>query len=287
MMQALNGVLIDHILYVTAPPAPRFSLLSALIPHLYALTKSYPIQSAEQFISKLSLMQKNLSRGLAQGAISESSRTWPGPSELALLRTIAIVWPTSDMNHAVVNPARLLMGTYLGLCPIRSLRDVARGLFLCTLFLQYEAQSKRLVPAVINFLAKTLLLLAPHRFKDTASLPGSFPAPEFLSDHLTVLSINGKKAKSLSIRQPDLSRFFDDEPCIDEQNKVDLLDLVLDLWRKFADLYKGLDGFVELYQPLHELLQGVTTKMLPQGLQVCIFTGHFTTWLILMDYRHA
>ncbi len=60
-------------------------------------------------------MHKNLKRGLSKGALDPEAKTWPGLQELSLLRVIGQIWPTSDMNHHVVSPARLLIGAYLGL----------------------------------------------------------------------------------------------------------------------------------------------------------------------------
>ncbi|THH27646.1 hypothetical protein EUX98_g6552 [Antrodiella citrinella] len=279
-LQALTGVLIDHILYITPPPSPRFTLLSALIPHLYALSKSYPIQSAEHFMAKLTLMQKNLNRGLAHGVTLETSRTWPGLPELSLLRIVSIIWPTSDLNHPVVNPARVLMGSYLGLCRIRSVQDMASGLFLCTIFLQYEALSKRLVPEVINFLAISLLHLVPHKLKDASTLSGGFPVPG-LNTESPSLRMLGKKATGLAIDKPDIARYFGDTPLADEQGKVNLAGLTLDLLCRFADLYKGLDGFIELYQPLHDLLSEVTPKGLSKDLLVKVESSKDTIGRLL------
>lgn len=84
-------------------------------------------------------MQKNLARGLAQGALLPDSRTWPGSAELALLRLVGIVWSTSDLNHAVGTPAMLLIGQYLAQARVRRLNDIASGLFLCTLALQVRS----------------------------------------------------------------------------------------------------------------------------------------------------
>lgn len=81
-------------------------------------------------------MQKNLVRGLSRGAQLPDSKTFPGPSELALLRLIGAIWSTSDLSHPVVTPAMLLIGQYLGQCRVRNLSDLASGLFLCTLVLQ-------------------------------------------------------------------------------------------------------------------------------------------------------
>lgn len=111
-------------------------VVDAILPHLVELSEAYPIRSAEEFVEKLKFMQKNLNRGL-HDPLSPSSKTFPGVPELILLRVLGGIWSTSDMKHAVVGPARYLMGAYLGLPRIRSLADIASGLFLCTLF--YEA----------------------------------------------------------------------------------------------------------------------------------------------------
>jgi nucleolar protein 14 len=84
---------------------------------------------------KLNLLQKNFTRGL-QDPLDPSSKTFPGSAELVFLRVLGAVWSTSDMKHAVVGPARYLMGAYLGLGRVRDLKDIASGLTLCSLFIQ-------------------------------------------------------------------------------------------------------------------------------------------------------
>ena len=212
-------------------------------------------------------MHKNLKRGLAKGALDLEAKTWPGLAELSLFRVIGSVWPTSDMNHAVISPARLLMGAYLGLGRVRALPDLASGLFLCTLYLQFEHLSKRLVPEAINFLINTVLHLCPNQFKDASSFPGSFPSPDFRSDLCRPLNINVKKVVGLSVEKPNLAGILcgDDSG---EQTKVDLLALAVDLLKRFADIYYGLDGFIELYQPIRDIIPKLDAKKLPTDLEV-------------------
>ena len=266
--QGLNTVLIEHILYITTPPTPRFTVLASLLPHLASLTKTYPIQSAESFVEKLALMHKNLKRGLSKGATDLDAKTWPGLPELSLFRVIGQLWPTSDMNHPVISPTRLLMGAYLGLGRVRSLRDIASGLFLCSLFLQYEKFSKRFVPEAINFLVNSVLHLAPLSYTNVASLPGSFPAHDFKTSLTLSLALDEKKAKKLSLNKPDLVKCLCTEH-LGEQDKVDLLGLSLELLGRFADVYKGLDGFIELFTPISDILQGVKHDSMPSDLTVC------------------
>jgi nucleolar protein 14 len=274
-LQVLTSVLLDHILYISAPPTPRFAVLESLLPHLVTLTISYPAQSAQYFVAKISIMHKNLVRGLSHGSLDPKAKIWPGLPELLLLRVIGSLWPTSDMRHAVISPTRLLMGAYLGLGRVRSLSDVASGLFLCTLFLQYEALSKRLVPEAINFLVNAVLHLAPHRFKDVAALPGCFPAPDFQSDLCRPLMLNAKQARDAVVQKADLVVALGDRT-LDEQTKLDLLGLTVELLKRFADTYKSLPGFIELYEPIDAVLRGVESEKLPLAYQVSTRSAHYS-----------
>lgn len=259
-------MLIDHIIYVAATPDPSLAVANALLPHVTQLSQKYPIPAAEAFIVKLKLMNKNLNRGLSNGPTLLASKTWPGLAELTLLRVIGVIWSTSDKTHAVGGAARLLIASYLGLARVRSVIDIASGLFLCTMVLQYEHLSQRFVPEVVNFLFNTILHLAPHSFRSTEKVPGSFPSPDFLSEHCPSMRLS-KKAKEYAVQKPDLLTLLADGGDI-EQKKVDLLACALELSARFAELYKSLDGFVELFSPLLDLLAAVETKYYSPSLKV-------------------
>jgi nucleolar protein 14 len=160
----------------------------------------------------------------------------------------------------------MLMGAYLGLCRVRSLCDIASGLFLCTLFFQYESLSKRFVPEAINFLIGVFLHLSPTKYKGAASLPGSFPAPDFRSEPCQRLMLKVKKPTPKP-GKGNLPHLLTLEKST-EQAKVDLLALTLDLLGRFAELYKGLDGFVELYGPILDVLQYGETDNWDEDLQL-------------------
>jgi nucleolar protein 14 len=219
----------------------------------------YPRQIADHFIGKLVLMQKNLKRGLSRGA-----KTWPSLPELVLLRVLGALWPTSDMHHIVVTPARLLMGSYLGLCKIRSLADATSGLFLCTLFLQYESLSKRFVPETINFLIGVIQSLSPRRGASIVSRKSTLSS---LRHNERLCVIDNGEAAELTLNRPDLVTLIGDEK-ISAQANVDLLGLAIDLLAQFSEAYKALDGFVELYSPVLEVLNGANPDVLCPMLQV-------------------
>jgi nucleolar protein 14 len=199
-------------------------------------------------------MQRNLKHGLSQGPSNPGSKTWPGLPELTLLHVISALWPTSDLHHVVISPARILMGSYLDLCRVRSFADLASGLFLCTLYLQYESLSKRFVPEAINFVITAILHLVPKGYESASALPGSFPAPDFHSELHQRLRISAKSSKGLIPAKADLPALLGTlEP--GEQDKTDLLALAIDVLGCYADMYKGMEGFIELYDPILKIIE--------------------------------
>ncbi|KAG9081145.1 nucleolar complex protein 14 [Ceratobasidium sp. 370] len=263
-LQSLVGTLLDHMLHSASPPSPSFSLVSSLTPHIYALSTDYPTVAAQVFISKIALMQKNLARGLAHDPLSPDARTWPGTVELTLLRLVGAIWSTSDLNHAVGTPAMLLIGQYLAQARVRRLSDIAAGSFLCTLVLQYESFSKRLVPEAINFLVNACLHLAPHKFT-LKSLPGWFPAPDLNSAICQNLRL--KASGKATPNTPNLSALLSLEGNGEAQDKVDVLALAFTLLAKFTQMYASLDGFAELFSPVRKVLEGLALSKQSDKLQ--------------------
>lgn len=51
---------------------------------------------------------------------------------------------------------------FLHQCPVLSLQDAVKGLFVCCVFLDYVSLSRRFVPELINFLLGILYIAAPN-----------------------------------------------------------------------------------------------------------------------------
>lgn len=91
---------------------------------------------AAHFVSKLVLMQRNLTKGLSRGALELRAKTWPGFTELAFIRAIGKIWSTSDKSHPVAAPALLLACQYLDQCRLRKSSDLLSGLLICSICLE-------------------------------------------------------------------------------------------------------------------------------------------------------
>lgn len=212
-------------------------------------------------------MQKNFMRGVARGPLDPSARTWPGPAELTLLRVVGMVWSTSDLSHPVAAGALLLIGQYLAQSRVRSLGDVAAGLFLCTLAAQYEAQSKRIVPEALNFLLNALLLLVPSSIT-VKTVPGLFPSPDLGQDH--VKSLRMRTTEDLQPGPLNLTASLAGEAS-DNQLKVNLVATTLTLLKDFAEQYVSMEAFVELFKPTTTILDKVHLSKVPPAIKVPSF----------------
>jgi nucleolar protein 14 len=73
----------------------------------------------------------------------------------------------------------------------------------------------------------------------------------------------------MSVNQPHLVTVTGGEES-SAQTNVDLLGLAVDLLARFSELYKALDGFVELYEPVLQTLRDIDFDFLSPMLQVWI-----------------
>lgn len=60
-------------------------------------------------------------------------------------------------------------------CPVLSLPDVVKGLFVCCLFLDYVSLSQRFIPELLNFLLGILYIAAPGRPGQGEFIRGALP----------------------------------------------------------------------------------------------------------------
>ena len=281
-MQVFANVLLDHIVFLSASSSPTaFETINSILPPLLTLSHAYPLTCAPHYVKKIGLMHKNLLRGLIKGPLEPAAKTWPGVPELTLLRLVGMVWSTSDLSHPVVAPALLLISEYLSQCRVRSLSDVASGLFLCSLVAQYEQLSHRLVPEALNFLANAAALLLPTSASIVTSFPGYFPTPDLGQEHVKALKVRQATAKLAPSATVDLlgalassakGKAKASSPAV-EQLKVDLASSTMKLVEVYRSMYTGSEAFIELFTPLERVLRSAKVAKLPPALAVR--TTHF------------
>ncbi|PWN44710.1 Nop14-like protein [Ceraceosorus guamensis] len=290
-LAALLGVLLEHCLHCSLDAsAGGFKTVANLLPHIHELSQTYPTIAAQHFVGKLNIMHKNMGRGVAKGALDENARTWPGPAECALLRITAQVFPTSDRSHPVATPMALLIAQYLAHCRIRTLSDLASGLFLASLVASNERQSKRIFPESLNFLHQAIAVLTlgsptGKALKRAESIKHAFgiPAPDLGAAHTAHLALTKEEVASLKSEGTSASRPADLLHLLafkssksarhDAKERGEVKALLLHqafaLVEAFAQLYDGSVAYVELMQPYEELMACIDAAHinLPTSLQ--------------------
>ena len=89
--------------------------------------------------------------------VSPWASAWPSCGELMVLQLIPALFPGSDKRHVVMTPTLMLVETLLARCPLRSNRDLARGVVLTHVALRFVGDSKRFVGSIAAFVSALLV----------------------------------------------------------------------------------------------------------------------------------
>merc|ERR1711939_180372 len=146
-------VLTQHVGYLADNHSDvPFSVLESLVRHLHSMAKASPQAVGDAFRRHLE-------------SIADERPLKLSPGDLVILTAVSTIFPTSDHFHAVVTPAMLTLGRYLGQSSPQSLHDLGVGAYCCSLALLYQRLAKRYVSEVVAYIVNALAVLAP------ASLP--------------------------------------------------------------------------------------------------------------------
>ncbi|PLN82722.1 Nop14-like protein [Aspergillus taichungensis] len=229
-----SAILVQHVAYMANQPEhPPFAVLENILRHVHSLAKSHPEEVSQAF--RRHLRQMSTERPLN-----------PLPGDLVILTGVFAIFPTSDHFHAIATPAHLTLARYLGQSTVNSLAEISTGTYAASLFLQYQAISKRYMPEFINYVLNALCILCPK--EPTTSL-GAFPtrSPE------TSLRLKATK----STVAPRTLRFWDitgPAAGAEEELKLSLITTLVKLLDTASDLWSDKSAFTEIFTPVHAVL---------------------------------
>lgn len=127
-----------------------------------------------------------------------------------------------------------------------------------------------MIPEVVNFLASSLLVLSPKAIAKS-HVPGLIPCGDLTSsegqERLRGVRLQKTKA-DITLGPTNLAQILL-EDVESQQTKAEVFATTVELIRSSSSMYAELDAFVELYEPVVELLGVVGTSRLPKALQVC------------------
>ncbi|XP_077299641.1 nucleolar protein 14 homolog l(3)07882 [Arctopsyche grandis] len=163
-----------------------FKCFDSLICHYYNIAQMDPLNAKNCIIEVVKEKYEDFKK---------YPKRFPGLDTLIFFKLVSVLFSTSDMKHPVVTPCVYFMANLLTTCRIRSSIDLAKGLFIVTLVLEYTSFSKRIMPAALNFIGGVLSLFVPtHLRKEIIVIP-----PFKLMGNPFSLIFNEKFDKSISI----------------------------------------------------------------------------------------
>ncbi|XP_031751164.1 nucleolar protein 14 isoform X2 [Xenopus tropicalis] len=250
-LEKLFGFLLDYITDLASMDSPDLKAIDKLVIPLYNLCQMFPEAAGTCVRNALD----ESARAIDKMVEAKGRAALQGIHVLVHLKITAILFPTSDFWHSVVTPAMILMSQLLTLCPIYSLEDVAAGLFVCCMFLEYVSLSKKFIPELINYLLGVLHLAVPRKESlDYVLVPPFKPHGKnselllvgnnedidtWVKKPLPITAINGLSESS----ELEISHF-----------KLTCIATCLDLVRRCVDIYGPLPAFREILNPITTLL---------------------------------
>ncbi|XP_030624138.1 nucleolar protein 14 [Chanos chanos] len=251
-LQRFFGFLLEYVGELATQSPPDLATVNKLIPQIYGLCQLFPDAAAKVMQTLLSDSTHSMEETLeVKGRLA-----FPGLDMLVYLKIIALLFPTSDFRHPVTTPAFLYISQALTKCPVNTLEDVATGLVLCCLAVEFVSLSQRFIPELINFLLGILHMAVPDK-----TLAGYIVVPPFRlagkSSDLLVLNDPGA-SESWTRRPLPLSATQNikfQSPLEKDHYSLSALDTCLDLLKRCTSLYKNLTSFSQIFQPIRTLLE--------------------------------
>lgn len=226
----------------------QFKLLNELLPFMFDLIQMNPEEGSKCFLEVLKEKYEDYKK---------SQKRFPQLDTLVFFKILGSLFPSSDFRHPITTPAYIFVHHILSQAKVRSRSDVASGLFLVTLILDYQQLSKKFMPAVMNFLSGVCYLGVK-----TSMMEQTKPIHPFKkNDNLLVLENNfsGEFKLSEKLRSTDFA-----ESSIDDDFIVRALNIATNLMADFVKLYDDLIGMKYFLDPfLNVLTRLVDEESLP------------------------
>ncbi|XP_045853271.1 nucleolar protein 14 [Meles meles] len=250
-LEKLFGFLLEYIGDLATDDPPNLRVIDKLVVQLYNLCQMFPDAASDsvKFVLRDAMHEM-------EGAIEARGRAvFPGLDVLVYLKIAGMLFPTSDLRHPVVTPSLVCMSQLLTKCPILSLQDVVKGLFVCCVFLDYVSLSRRFIPELVNFLLGILYIALPNKCGRGYTLVHPFRASGKNSELLVVSDEEDKatwQRRGLSLHWA--CRLKAQNKTEANHIRLSCLAVCLALVKGCAQFYSSIPSFHAIVRPLRALL---------------------------------
>ncbi|XP_031541226.1 nucleolar protein 14 isoform X2 [Vicugna pacos] len=250
-LEKLFGFLLEYIGDLATEDPPGLGIIDKLVVHLYNLCQMFPDSASDS----MKFVLRDAMHEMEATVESTGRAAFPGLDVLIYLKIVGMLFPTSDFRHPVVTPALLCMSQLLTKCPVLSLRDVLKGLFVCCVFLDYVSLSQRFIPELINFLLGILYIATPKKQSQGYTLVHPFRA---LGRNSELLVVSDKEDMATWQRRR-LSLHWAAGPKAQTKTeanhtRLSCLAVCLALVERCVRVYGALPSFHDIVRPLRALL---------------------------------
>ncbi|XP_008149121.2 nucleolar protein 14 isoform X1 [Eptesicus fuscus] len=250
-LEKLFGFLLEYVGELATNDPPDLRVIDKLVVQLYNLCQMFPEAASEsvRFVLRDAMHEM-------EGTIEAKGRaTFPGLDVLIYLKIAGMLFPTSDLWHPVVTPALVCLSQLLTKCPVLSLPDAVKGLFVCCVSLDYVSLSQRFIPELVNFLLGILYMATPNQPGPGYTLVPPF-RPRGKHSELLVVSDEGDAAtwqrRSLSLHWASARHTQTETEA--NHTRLSCLAVCLALVKRCALMYGALPAFHDITRPLRALL---------------------------------
>ncbi|XP_028342409.1 nucleolar protein 14 [Physeter macrocephalus] len=264
-LEKLFGFLLQYVGDLATSDPPDLGGIDKLVVQLYNLCQMFPeaASSAMKFVLRDAMHD-------IEGMVETTGRAaFPGLDVLIYLKIAGILFPTSDFRHPVVTPALLCLSQLLTKCPVQSLQDVVKGLFVCCVFLDCVSLSQRFIPELINFLVGILYVATPNKQSQGYTLVHPFRA---LGKNSELLLVSDEEAmatwhrRSLPLQWAGRPKAQTETEA--NHTRLSCLAVCLALVQRCVTAYGALPSFHDIVRPLRALLmEHLAARSCPPELQ--------------------
>lgn len=245
LLQLLNDIFVDA---KESNIADSFKKFNEMSPYLYDLIQMNPERSAACILEVIKEKYEEYKK---------SPKVFPQLDTVVFLKLVSNVFSTSDFRHPVVSPSFVFVSHMLSRARVRNRKDLAIGLFIATLVLEYTSFSKRFLPAAVNYLLGIIYLAIPKRAIEIVRI-----VPPFQSrgPQNCLLALNEKFEESVDPKlfAADLVTLD-----IDDSFKVRALHSSLAMLNDFIENAMDNVGLRFMLEPFGNLLERIDLELYP------------------------
>ncbi|XP_036146069.1 nucleolar protein 14 homolog [Monomorium pharaonis] len=220
-----------------------FQIFNRLCPYLYDLAHMYP-ENAKTCMQQVIKEKHN--------KFEKNKTRYPDMDTLIFFKLVSLLFPTSDFRHPVVTPCLVFMSQILLKAHIKKYRsDISKGLFICTLILEYTVLSKRFAPSVINFLRGIIYIATPAELTQKIKIISPFKVM------CKALVINKTEIIPDTI-DPNSAHMFASDLIDEELNnefRIRALLITINLINEFKNHLQELEAVYPIFEHIFQLLK--------------------------------